>query len=134
MQGNENKSKIGLIVSIVIAIAFVAAAVTWAMNSSKQQKGVSIQPGTSGTAEQSGSNKSISKAELAAADGKDGSDCFVAVDGTVYEIKDSSLWQNGQHTPSNGEGYCGADMSAAINQSPHGKSKLEQLNEVGRLE
>jgi predicted heme/steroid binding protein len=136
MDNGPRKSKLGLVISLIIAVLVVVGAVMWAMNSSRQQQAASVQPGSSGTAEvdDGGSNKAISQAELAAADGKDGNECYVAVDGVVYEIKDSSLWQNGQHTPSNGQGYCGADMSAAINQSPHGKSKLEQLKEVGRLE
>jgi predicted heme/steroid binding protein len=75
----------------------------------------------------------VSQAELAAADGQDGRPCLVAVDGTVYEISGFTLWQDGEHAPSSGQAYCGADMSEAIRQAPHGDSKLELLDEVGPL-
>ena len=75
----------------------------------------------------------LSVAELAQHDGKDGRDCFVAVDGNVYEIPQGVRWQNGQHLPSEGLAYCGADLSAVIGKSPHGKAKLLTLDRVGTL-
>ncbi len=76
----------------------------------------------------------VSQTELKAADGKDGNDCLVAVDGTVYRISDFSLWQNGKHTSSDGRAYCGADMSQVINESPHGHHILDVLEKVGPLQ
>jgi predicted heme/steroid binding protein len=67
-------------------------------------------------------------------DGKDGHKCYVAVKGTVYEIKDSNYWKQGQHTPSGGQGICGADMSEIIKGSPHGESILQRLPKVGILQ
>lgn len=64
-------------------------------------------------------------------DGKDGHKCYVAVDGTVYEISGKALWQGGQHSPSGGLAYCGADMTEALKKSPHGASKLQELPKVG---
>lgn len=64
-------------------------------------------------------------------DGKDGRRCYAAVDGTVYEISGKSLWQEGQHTPSAGDAYCGADLTEALKRSPHGASKLRDLPKVG---
>ena len=64
-------------------------------------------------------------------DGQNGHACYVAVKGTVYEIKDNSYWQNGKHVPSDGRGYCGADMTNVITQSPHGESVLSTLPKVG---
>lgn len=64
-------------------------------------------------------------------DGKSGNKCYVAVSGTVYEIKDSSYWRDGEHTPSGGRGVCGADMTQVITQSPHGTSILSRLTKVG---
>lgn len=75
----------------------------------------------------------VSKAELAAANGKNGKDCFVAIDGRVYKIEGFSLWQNGQHVTSNGQAYCGADLSKVIDKSPHGRSVLRLLIDVGPL-
>jgi predicted heme/steroid binding protein len=64
-------------------------------------------------------------------DGKDGHKCYVAVKGTVYEISGKTQWQGGQHLPSNGQAYCGADLTDTIGKSPHGESKLQELPKVG---
>ena len=66
--------------------------------------------------------------------GKDGRRCYVAVKGVVYEISGKSLWQEGQHTPSAGDAYCGADLTQAISRSPHGESKLRDLPKVGTFQ
>lgn len=75
----------------------------------------------------------VSKKELAVADGKHGHRCYVAIDGTVYQIVDSAFWQNGKHTPSEGLAYCGADLSKVIDQSPHGRNVLNILPIIGPL-
>lgn len=77
--------------------------------------------------------KSISPEELAAADGLENRPCYVAVDGVVYEIKNSLQWQNGRHIPSEGKARCGLELSAVIDQSPHGRKQLDSLPQVGRL-
>lgn len=74
----------------------------------------------------------ISSAQLKDASGKDGKACWLAVDGVVYEIEQGFKWREGQHTESS-LAYCGADMSAVIDQAPHGRTKLSQLKEVGKL-
>lgn len=76
----------------------------------------------------------VTQSELSAANGKDGKDCYVAVDGTVYQIKDFALWSNGKHTTSGGQAFCGADMSEVIGKSPHGRSKLNELIVIGKLD
>lgn len=75
----------------------------------------------------------VTQAELAAADGQAGRPCLVAVDGTVYQINGFTLWQEGQHIPSEGQAYCGADMSEVMRRAPHGTTKLDLLREVGPL-
>ena len=114
---------IATVVSVVLVAGLVGGAVLVTKHGSAGSK----------TATNADPNKIITQAELAAADGKSGHRCFVAVDSVVYEIVDSPLWQNGQHTTSGGLAYCGADMSQAIKQSPHGKSKLAELTIVGHL-
>jgi predicted heme/steroid binding protein len=63
--------------------------------------------------------------------GQNGQPCYVAVKGTVYEIKDNAYWKEGKHTPSNGQGYCGGDMTDVITKSPHGEQVLSSLPKVG---
>ena len=71
--------------------------------------------------------------ELAEHDGKDGNDCYVAVDGDVYLIEGFALWQMGEHIPSNGRARCGYDLTDVIDESPHGRSKLQLLQKIGTL-
>lgn len=80
------------------------------------------------------SQTAFTAATLKAHDGQNGNKCYVAVKGIVYEIKDSAYWQNGKHTPSNGQGFCGADMTEVIKQAPHGETMLERLSKVGTYE
>jgi len=70
---------------------------------------------------------------LARYDGKDGNDCLVAVNGEVYLIEGFALWQMGEHLPSGGRARCGLDLTEVINESPHGRSKLQLLKKVGTL-
>lgn len=79
----------------------------------------------------SSGNQTFNAQQLAAFDGRNGTACYVAVNGVVYEIKQGTLWKDGQHTTSGGQAMCGKDLSEAIKQSPHGTSKLEALPKVG---
>jgi predicted heme/steroid binding protein len=55
---------------------------------------------------------------------------YVAVDGKVYDVTNSSVWKNGMH-----QGMAaGVDLSAFISQSPHGKGILSSLRVVGTME
>jgi predicted heme/steroid binding protein len=76
----------------------------------------------------------VTRATLAQNDGQAGHKCYVAVDGNVYLIENLPLWAGGRHIPSNGRATCGQDLTTVIDQSPHGRSKLLLLTEVGRLE
>lgn len=76
----------------------------------------------------------MSQSELAKNNGKSGSKCWVAVNGTVYDVSNEREWKNGQHTSSDGQAYCGADMSDVIGESPHGTSVLRSLTVVGKLQ
>lgn len=76
----------------------------------------------------------LTVADLAKYDGKNGNQCYVAVDKTVYLIEGKALWQNGEHAPSSGQAMCGKDLTAVIEKSPHGRSKLQQLTVVGQLQ
>ena len=75
----------------------------------------------------------LTVAELGTYDGKNGHDCYVAIDKKVYEIEQGRMWNNGQHDPSEGQAMCGKDLSDTIDKSPHGRSKLTELRVVGSL-
>lgn len=114
--------KITLVISVVLGLTMLGGALYYSSNQAKNHDSVP-------TVRQ----HPVSKTELAKANGKNGHICYVAVDGTVYQIKDFSLWQNGEHTTSNGLAYCGADLSKVIDQSPHGRKILEILIKIGPL-
>lgn len=111
--------KITIIVSVLAAVVIIFGALV--VSKQSKPKPTTTPPHT------------VTKSELAKSNGKNGNKCFVAVDGTVYEIGDFSLWQNGEHTPSEGQAYCGADMSKVIDKSPHGRSVLKLLTKIGPL-
>jgi len=68
--------------------------------------------------------------ELEKYDGKDENPAYVAVDGVVYDVSNSSAWRRGEHN-----GFqAGNDLTDEIkNISPHGVSKLKNLTVVGKL-
>lgn len=74
--------------------------------------------------------------EIAAFDGKNGNECYVAVDNIVYQVSsDSPDWVNGVHRQSGGRAECGNDLTDVIDLSSHGKAILDDdsVTEVGDL-
>lgn len=68
--------------------------------------------------------------ELSAFDGKNGNKAYVAVDGIIYDVTDSSAWKDGNH---NGN-QAGQDLTKEIMEdSPHGISALENVPAIGKL-
>jgi predicted heme/steroid binding protein len=66
--------------------------------------------------------------ELLEFDGTNGKDAYIAVNGYVYDVTDSSFWRNGGHN-----GFtAGRDLTdAIINQSPHGLDNLNGVPLIG---
>lgn len=81
----------------------------------------------------SASSTTITSAQLAKNNGKSGAKCWVAINGTVYDVSNNKEWRNGEHVPSNGQAKCGRDESSSIGASPHGSSVLSSLPTVGTL-
>lgn len=127
-----------LIVALLVAVALLGAAGYYAYGRDDgiQGSGQVFDPNSVLPAPVSQpENSTVYTAEsIKQYDGKEGRKCYVAVKDSVYEIKDNAYWQNGQHTPSNGQGMCGGDMTEAIKKSPHGESYLERLPKVGVFE
>lgn len=74
-------------------------------------------------------SKTFTTDELATYDGQNGNPAYVAIDGVVYDVTNSSQWKNGSH-----QGLtAGKDLSDDISKSPHGKKVLQQLPVVGTL-
>lgn len=131
-----NKPRIILVTSLVVIIIISAVAGFLLLrNSGSSQANKTNQSNNNQAGNSSqGQSQGISLDEVAKHTGKDGNSCWVAVDGTVYEISGFVLWVEGEHKPSGGRAKCGKDLSEVIKQSPHGKSKLKLLKEIGRLQ
>lgn len=48
--------------------------------------------------------------------GRDGNPAYVAYEGKVYDVSDSSMWDDGDHM---GAHEAGADLTAAHDDAPH---------------
>lgn len=124
---------IGLLILMLVFINFAIPRDTAPQTNEK-----TTQTGTSSTQQDTDNNSFsesslITSEELAAKDGLEGRDCWIALSGSVYDATNNSQWQNGQHTPSRGMAKCGQDLTSVINQSPHGSSVLEELPIVGKM-
>lgn len=73
----------------------------------------------------------ISSDELAATDCQSGADCWVAVDGVVYDVSAVSGWNQGE---AHHGVKAGTDATAQFADSPHGAPQLEKLTVVGGYE
>jgi len=56
---------------------------------------------------------------------------YVAVNGKVYDVSGSDLWEDGDHM---GAHDAGRDLTAAIADAPHGVEVLEEFPVVGEME
>ena len=114
------------LVSLILGFAMIGGAVYWQLESAKGSVGSSSAADFA--------ERPYTVEELAQYDGKDDNQCLVAVDGDVYLIEGFALWQMGEHLPSGGRARCGLDLTNVIDESPHGRSKLQLLKKVGTLE
>jgi predicted heme/steroid binding protein len=119
----KKKILIGAIIVVIIAVLGI-----WADKAILKPYSA---PGSGGDGAGSISGRTMSDVE--ANNGQDGKSCWVVVDKTIYEISGFAQWVDGMHTPSGGRARCGKDLSEVINQSPHGKSILSRLKEIGPL-
>jgi len=127
-------------VGLILGFAMIGGALYWLLGS-MDGSSTTITTSSSSSSSSSGGavvDESVSRSytleELALYDGKDGNDCLVAVDGDVYLIEGFALWVGGEHITSGGRARCGFDLTEVIDESPHGRSKLELLKKVGTLE
>lgn len=73
----------------------------------------------------------FTKNELAQYNGKNGAPSFIAYNGKVYDVSDSFLWQNGRHQVLH---TTGVDLTANLDQAPHGPDLLDKFPVIGWLE
>jgi len=68
--------------------------------------------------------------QLKAFNGRDGKPAYIALNGKVYEVSDSSLWEGGSHMESH---LAGQDLTGEFPEAPHGLEVLERCPQVGVL-
>ena len=113
-------------VSLILGFAMIGGAVYWQLSANDSGRAATA-VGTDLA------NRSYTVEELARYDGAGDNQCLVAVDGDVYLIEGFALWAAGEHLPSGGRARCGLDLTEVIDESPHGRSKLQLLKKVGTL-
>lgn len=72
----------------------------------------------------------LTKAELEEYNGKEGKPAYVAVNGKIYDMSKSPLFQDGKHFNHEELGY---DLTYDLTDAPHDESKLEGFPVVGEL-
>jgi predicted heme/steroid binding protein len=73
----------------------------------------------------------FTRKELAQYNGKDGASAFIAYEGKVYDVSHSFLWQHGRHQVLH---TAGVDLTAGLDEAPHGPDLLERFPVIGMLE
>jgi predicted heme/steroid binding protein/uncharacterized membrane protein len=79
-------------------------------------------------ADKSDNLRKFTPAELAAHAGAPGQSVYIAFQGKVYDVSDSSLWKGGQHMGRHG---AGADLTSEFADAPHGEEVFERYPQVG---
>jgi predicted heme/steroid binding protein len=72
----------------------------------------------------------FTRRELAFFNGEKGAPVYLAHEGLVYDASSSFLWQRGEHQARH---KAGRDLTAALDQAPHGPQVLARLPIVGAL-
>jgi len=71
----------------------------------------------------------ITKQALALRNGTDREEIWVAVDGLVYDVTESRMWQGGTHY----EHWAGQELAEELEDAPHTRKVFEKFQVVGRL-
>jgi predicted heme/steroid binding protein len=68
--------------------------------------------------------------ELKQYDGQGGKPAYVALNGKVYDVSESSFWISGDHL---GSHQAGKDLTEEISLAPHSEDAVERVKQVGIL-
>jgi predicted heme/steroid binding protein len=74
--------------------------------------------------------KKVTIQELQTNDGKDGKPAYIAYQGKVYDVSDSSFWMDGEHM---GMHNAGRDLTEDLEMAPHNNEKFKDLKLIGDL-
>ncbi|MFH1150947.1 MAG: cytochrome b5 domain-containing protein [Actinomycetota bacterium] len=114
----------GFLCVVSVAVLLVLAAVGCGGTTTSEKTTPSTTPKTTGTTPSTSppsttpSAKAFTATELATFNGQNGQPAYVAVDGVVYDVTDSSFWPSGSHSSCNLGAMAGKDLSQVIKQAP----------------
>jgi predicted heme/steroid binding protein len=74
--------------------------------------------------------KKVTRQELEANDGKNGKPAYIAYQGKVYDVSDSSFWMEGEHM---GMHNAGKDLTDDLDMAPHRDENFNKVKLVGEL-
>ena len=74
--------------------------------------------------------KKVTHQELAQNNGKNGKPAYIAYQGKVYEVTDSSFWMEGDHM---GMHDAGKDLTEELETAPHRDEAFKRVKFVGDL-
>lgn len=73
----------------------------------------------------------ITKKQLEENNGKNGKPAYIAYEGKVYDVTESSFWGDGSHM---GMHEAGRDLTEELSMAPHDSGNFEKVKFVGELE
>lgn len=74
--------------------------------------------------------KGMTRAELASFNGKDGQPAYVAYQGKIYDVSESTKWKSGKHMAKHAAGL---DLTPSLGSAPHDEEVFEKFPVVGAL-
>jgi len=74
--------------------------------------------------------KKVTKQELEENNGKNGKPAYIAYQGKVYDVSESSFWMDGDHL---GMHQAGKDLTGELEMAPHKEENLPKVKLVGDL-
>lgn len=69
------------------------------------------------------------KFQLALRNGQDREEIWIAYNGIIYDVTDSTLWRRGKHY----EHFAGQDLTHELPDAPHTEMVFERLKKIGKL-
>ena len=76
------------------------------------------------------STKKVTRQELEANNGQNGKPAWIAYQGKVYDVSESSFWLEGEHMSMHS---AGKDLTEELELAPHGDENFSRVKFVGDL-
>jgi len=74
--------------------------------------------------------KKVTRQELEENNGKNGKPAYIAYQGKVYDVTESSFWIDGEHV---GMHQAGRDLTEELEMAPHKEENFERVKLIGEL-